>query len=266
LLLTNSDTFPARFGRRWLLRFGKGRSALQGGFRTLSTTVVPDVDIEIPIGAHRSFWTGVSPDRDLIEFLARSLPENGLFLDIGANIGVYSAALWKIRGGMRGVAFEPIPSTQALLEQTFEYNHVPFVVERAAVSDKKGSLRLTAYAHGLNNFWIKDNDTSHPFSEVPTIPLDAWCGDDPTRIPGAIKIDVEGHELAVLKGGRRTFRTHRPALVMECHAAAWGDLGVSAEEVDDEIRSIGYKRLCDRQGRPVDFLQARDTFHLLALP
>lgn len=228
--------------------------------------MAPDVDIKLPIGAHRSYWAGVSPDHDLIEFLAHALPDGGLFLDIGANVGVYSAALWKLRGGMRGTAFEPVPSTRTLLQQTFELNGVPFAIEAAAISDKSDVLRLTAYAHGLNNFWIKEGDTRHPFLEVPTVPLDLWCGDDPSRIPGALKIDVEGHELAVLKGGRKVLRTHRPALVMECHAASWDELGVSRREMAEEIRAIGYKRVCDRQGRPVDFLGARGTFHLLAIP
>jgi FkbM family methyltransferase len=261
----NTESLP-RLGRRWLLRFVKGRSALRHGFRSLGAEVAPDVAIGLPVGAHRSFWSGVSPDADLIEFIAHALPEGGLFLDVGANIGVYSAGLWKLRGGMRGAAFEPVPSTQELLEQTFRLNAVPFAVERVALSNVPGLLKLTAYEHGLNNFWIKEDDGRHPVHDVPTIPLDAWCGNDPDRVPGAIKIDVEGHELAVLQGGRQILRTHRPALVMECHAASWAALGVSREEIDAEVRAIGYKRVCDRQGRPVDFFQAQGTFHLLALP
>jgi FkbM family methyltransferase len=254
------------FGQRWRLRFDKGRSALGHGFQALSAEVVKGVEISLPVGAHRSFWSGVCQDSDLIEFLARALPENGLFLDVGANIGLYSSGLWKLRGNMRGAAFEPVPSTQALLRATFALNGVPFTVEPVAVSDEPGQLKLSGYPNGLNNFWIRQDDGSHPTIDVPTVPLDVWCGDDPARIPGAIKIDVEGHELAVLKGGRRTLRTHRPAMVMECHAGAWDELGVSRQDLDAEVRGIGYKRVCDRAGRPVDFLRARDTFHLLALP
>ena len=43
-------------------------------------------------------------------------------------------ALWRVRGGIRGVAFEPVPTTQALLQHTFALNGVPFALERAAVS------------------------------------------------------------------------------------------------------------------------------------
>ena len=252
---------------RWRTRIDKGQSALRHGFRSLDAEAVPGVDVYLPLGAHRSYWSGVSGDADLIQFLSQALPDGGLFLDIGASIGRYSASLWRLRGpGIRGAAFEPVPSTQDLLQATFDLNGVPFAIERAAISDRAGHLTLSGYGHGLNNFWIKDDDGRHPTVKVPTIPLDAWCGGDPARAPGAIKIDVEGHELAVLQGGRQTLRAHRPALVMECHAASWDELGVSRADLDAEVRAIGYKRVCDRRGRPVDIFSARETFHLLALP
>lgn len=253
---------------RWRVRLDKSQSALRHGFRSLNAEVVRGIDLALPMGAHRSFWHGLFDDADLIQFLAHELPDRGLFLDIGANIGVYSAALWRMRGpNIRGVAFEPIPTTRALLQSTFELNAVPFTLENAAVSDRVGELTLSGYGHGLNNFWIRNDDGRHPTVKVPTIPLDAWCAADPAgRVPGAVKIDVEGHELAVLQGARQTLRTHRPALVVECHAASWDELGVSRAALDDEVRTIGYKRVCDRKGRPVDFAGARETFHLLALP
>jgi FkbM family methyltransferase len=260
-----AESLP-KLAQRWRLRIDKGRSALEHGFRSLSAEVVRGIRIDLPIGAHRLFWTGANGDSDLIDFLARALPEDGLFLDVGGNIGLYSAALWRLRGGLRGVAFEPVPTTQVLLQATFDLNAVPFDIERVAVSDRAGTLTLSGYEHGSNNIWIKNDDGRHPTISVPTITLDDWCGSDPKRVPAAIKIDVEGHELAVLQGARRTLRANRPAMVMECHAGSWDELGVSRAELEAEVRAIGYKRLCDRNGRAVDFMGARDTFHLLAIP
>src|SRR5215471_6686606 len=175
----------------WVRRFTKGRSLLAGHFRSLETLITPGVTMTIPLSAHRQYWSGPSPDRDLIEFLSHALPENGLFLDVGANIGFYSAALWVLRGGgIRGAAFEAVPTTQDLLETTLRLNGAPFSVERTAVSDHKGTLKLSAFDHGSNNIWVKNDDGRRPTVEVPTVSLDEWCGAEPTRIPGAIKIDV----------------------------------------------------------------------------
>jgi len=256
----------SQIAQKWRIRLDKSQSAIRHGFKSLDAKVIQGIHLALPIGAHRSFWSGASDDADLIQFLAQALPDRGLFLDIGANIGVYSASLWRLRGpDIRGAAFEPIPSTLELLRSTFDLNAVPFAIEPAAVSDHAGELTLSGYGNGLNNFWVKNDDGRHPTLKVATIRLDDWCAVDPTRVPGAVKIDVDGHELAVLQGGRQTFRTHRPALVMECHAASWDELSVSRRDLEDEVRAIGYKRICDRRGRPVDF-GARATFHLLALP
>jgi FkbM family methyltransferase len=260
-----SESLPD-LARRWRIRIDKGRSALGHQFRSLSVEVTRGVEISLPLSAHRAFWSGVSGDADLIDFLARALPDNGLFLDVGSKVGVYSAALWRLRGGIRGVAFEPIPSTVALLKATFELNGVPFDVAPIALSDGAGTLTLSGYGHGLNNFWIKHDDGRHPILSVPRTSLDEWCAADPARVPSAVKIDVEGHELAVLQGARKTLNTHRPAMVVECHAGSWDELGVSRAELEAEIHGIGYRRICDRNGRPVDFIGARHTFHLLAMP
>ena len=50
-----------------------------------------------------------------------------------------------------------------------------------------------------------------------------------------MKIDVEGHELDVLKGAKQTLTKYKPALVVECHCASWEMLGVSRQEFIDVI-------------------------------
>lgn len=160
----------------------------------------------------------------------------------------------------------PFQHTQVLLRETFGLNNVPRSIEAVAISDVPRTIRLSAHEHGRNNLWIVNDDKSCPTLDVSAIPLDSWCADRGDRIPGAIKIDVEGHELAVLQGARHTLAHHRPAFVVECHAASWPDLGVSAAELDQEVRSLGYRRICDRYGRSIDILEAHETFHLLALP
>ncbi|WP_066413666.1 FkbM family methyltransferase [Halorubrum aethiopicum] len=52
---------------------------------------------------------------------------------------------------------------------------------------------------------------------------DHTAAGDPVPPPDAIKVDVEGHELAVLRGAAATVRTHRPLLVVEVHDGTTGD-------------------------------------------
>ena len=76
------------------------------------------------------------------------------------------------------------------------------------------------------------------------------------------KIDVEGHELDVLKGANQTLTKYKPALVVECHCASWEMLGVSRQEFIDVIHSLGYRQMTDRNGEPIDFLNQDSTIHL----
>src|SRR5215469_18312461 len=90
----------------------------KGRLRGLEVRVCSGVTVRLPIQAHRSYWRGDHPDLSLLQFLAGAFPSEGAYFDIGANVGVYAAALnamTKARGRFKAVEFEPIPSTVAIL-------------------------------------------------------------------------------------------------------------------------------------------------------
>lgn len=247
------------------MRASKGKALVDGRLKGLRVKVAPDVAILLPVTAHDHFWSGYHEDIDSIAFLASSVPDDGVVFDIGANVGVYLAALhaWK-RGRLKLVGFEPIPTTLAFLQQTLVLNGVPARIEPVGVSNADGELRLTAYSHGWNNFWIKDEHSEHPSISVRTRSLDAWIAEHPEIEPDAIKIDVEGHELAVLEGAVALLARKRPALMIECHGAAWDDLGVSRERFGELLQRAGYTDLRFANGEPADFVGLQTTSHLFA--
>ena len=249
----------------WKNRLFKGTSIIKGGFHSLPVRMLPDVTIQLPISAHRQFWHGIHYDAPLLQFLAAELPDNGNYFDIGANIGIYDATLWKAKTGKVNLfAFEPIPTTVKVLKEVMVLNQVKAQIEPIALSNVSGSLTLSAYENGANNFWVKDIQKS----QIPTITvskssLDEWIAQQTNCAPNAMKIDVEGHELDVLKGAKETLKEHKPALVIECHCASWDMLDVSRQEFIDVMNSLGYRKMTDRNGDPIDFLNQDSTIHLL---
>jgi len=211
------------------------------------------------------YWAGRNEDVELFAFLAAALPDGGTYIDIGGNVGLYVAALTTAKSGrMRAVTFEPIPTSVAIMRETLALNGVSTArIEQLAVSSGPGVLHLSNYPGGWNNFWVTDPSKPVPQIDVPKQSLDAWMAVNPGYAPSAMKIDVEGHELEVLRGAQDTIRRFKPAIVIECHCAAWAEVGVSRKEFVELIASFGYWSATGPDGRPVDLMTHPSTTHLL---
>jgi hypothetical protein len=72
---------------------------------------------------------------------------------------------------------------------------------------------------------------------VPTTSLDAFCDKHRLR-PDVIKIDVEGEELDVLRGARRTLSLPSVQTFLELHPAAWRSRGITAASIRAELDSL----------------------------
>ena len=137
-------------------------------------------------------------------------------LDVGASAGIYSVRM----SGMvsRCIAFEPRPHQARELRQMALYAHLPIEVEEIAVSGASGwtTLRILVDDPGRSTIEqdnvLADEDGSASESvNVMTRTLDSYC----FAPVGFVKIDVEGHELAVLQGAAALLQTQRPRLLVE---------------------------------------------------
>lgn len=123
-----------------------------------------------------------------------------LFLDVGANIGLYSCVLARNNAVPRVVAFEPDRDNRAHMAMNVELNGLADRIElhEVAVGAARGTAHLVPSAaanRGMSH--LTERETAGGYG-VPVVSLD-----DTVRLDGAtivIKIDVEGHELEVLKG------------------------------------------------------------------
>jgi len=136
---------------------------------------------------------------------------DGISVDIGANMGLYVDHLTRLSSHV--IAFEPIPAMHATLAR-----HYPRIqLENTALSDENGEaelrmpLGLTALATlaPSNQFNLPAVETVS--FRVPKRTLDSY------DLKGVhfIKIDVEGHEEAVLRGARDTIARERPNIMAE---------------------------------------------------
>jgi FkbM family methyltransferase len=147
-----------------------------------------------------TLWSAPEWDDPAERFAAHWLEPGGVVIDAGANIGTFTArAATCVGQNGRVHAFEPHPLTFSALKKTVQMNRFANVeCHRAALSDTTGMLRIS-------NLGRKD-DCNHIVEQTfggidtPALTLaDFIARENFTRID-FLKIDVEGYELAVLKG------------------------------------------------------------------
>jgi FkbM family methyltransferase len=163
-------------------------------------------------------WTGEGAD--FLAFVGR-LPEDGVALDIGANVGFTTVRL--ARRVRRGVvhAFEPSPAAYRALERTVARRALGNVVtHRLALGSRDGAVPMVTPLDGsarlpaLTHVATRDDGPGERFvAECRALDRMAEIASGPP-IRG-MKVDVEDHEHEVLAGARRLIGTHRPLLFCE---------------------------------------------------
>lgn len=153
-------------------------------------------------------------------------------IDIGANVGHYTKRLSELVGAQgRVIAFEPIPTTFALLSANVElFAHPNISLLNAAVSDKLDivGMSLPSFSTGLTNYYQAHISHSTDSSlSVLTLSLDSLGISQRISL---VKIDAEGHEAFVLAGMQKLLELHHPVLIVE----------TGSEEIVDNLRRLGY--------------------------
>jgi len=160
-----------------------------------------------------------------LEALAAELKQGGTFLDIGANAGVYSLRVASACGSAARVeAFEPDPELGAMLRWNLERNSLTHVtLHPIALGSSEGEVVLSA---GDGNKGENKVSTSGSGLRVPMTTLPKWMAQQEISTIDALKIDVEGHEIAVLQ-----------PLFHEMPRSSWPRL-VVCELAHDQDRSL----------------------------
>lgn len=157
-------------------------------------------------GLTQNIYVGLHEFADMC-FLLHLLRKEDQFIDVGANSGSYSILAGSVIGA-RVLALEPIPSTYTRLVANFNLNCIesPSEAMNLGLGSLPGSLYMTSSLDTMNQI-VFDKDSARSI-QVDIKTLDLVASD---LIPALIKIDVEGWESEVIRGGFDTLRN--PSLV-----------------------------------------------------
>lgn len=231
----------------------------------------------LPYDSEDLVATGLAHGRfesEELAFVTRALPTCRGVVDVGANFGLYTLlASRRIAIDGRVVAFEASPIEYKKLSWTIACNGLANVVAvLSAISSSEGETVIyesECGAGALNRIDRPAKETGRWRSTtVPMTSLDAWFRSHGAGITvDLIKIDVEGHELPVLYGGRGLIGRYRPVIMIEVNASR-ASVDSDPERIWSFIVEAGYRwyGIDDAAGNLVPVLRPGDKINLVAVP
>ena len=219
--------------------------------RHIRSEIVPSVIADLDLGddtANNIFYLGGRYEQPTLKIL-HSWASNGanVFFDIGANFGFFSFALLQKHPSLRAVALEPHPVTFQRLKNIAVANRLPRLdCLQMAASDRSAELpffsdeRNSGASHIQHLNGAPDGQLlvqAMPFDEIVT-------QKGLTNVPSFAKIDVEGHELAVLHGMIATLSSgYLRGICIEMNVENLAAANTSPQEIRDFLNAYKYREL-----------------------
>lgn len=187
------------------------------------------------------------------DFIRPYLLPGTVAIDIGAHLGIFTVPMMRALGRDGLVlAFEPDPELYLCLCRNIEKEQRDNAGKSAECLAYQGAaghysgeaiFRPNLENRGAGHL---DFDIVLPFpgSDPEVVKLSALDDLQPVlenKVLSFIKIDCEGSEIDVIRGGRQLLRTYRPTLFVEVNPYAFAKRGVTQKILEEEIREFGYR-------------------------
>lgn len=182
-----------------------------------------------------------------LTFLSKLNLQGAVVYDVGAFEGILT--LFFSRQAKQVVAYEPNPSSyRRVLENTRLNNAANITVRNLAVGEREGSITIT-FDRLMPGGASGDSEVSEQISRtsrragsvrVDMAPLDLDIPRGGLPAPDFVKVDIEGMELAALRGMRQTLSRYRPALYLEMHGATMREKEENVKRIVEFLEDFGY--------------------------
>ncbi|HVZ53087.1 MAG TPA: FkbM family methyltransferase [Pseudolabrys sp.] len=196
-------------------------------FRNGGAAVYDGIDLHFPRNVGIALltsisWRGVDGfEPETWAALRQLIRRSHTFVDIGAHVGLYSILAKRIAPAIDVISFEPVPELYDQNRAFHAANGLAPNAQQIAISDRDGVATLFRPEGGetpsSSTLAVESWQARKPHTalSVRTVTLDSFLSGRPLRGPVTIKIDVEDHEAAVLRGGADVIRKYKPAIVCE---------------------------------------------------
>jgi FkbM family methyltransferase len=200
-----------------------------------ATDLLPNGVMVVRGDTHHAVWCmteGLVHDSFTAQMIRDTITRRNIKVacDIGANIGTLTRAMLDVCPMVH--AFEPYkPAVECL-----RHNCPGAIIHHVALSDSGGMAIINPQSNVSASFIERYDGRDSLDNIVALASLDTYRLE-----PGFIKIDVEGCEVAVLRGGAGTIRTHKPIMLIEVNQLALERNGESEQTLLRELAIMNYQ-------------------------
>lgn len=207
------------------------------------------------------FLTGL-PEFYAMKFMLEHLGQNSIFIDVGANIGVYSLlAADRIRKG-KIYSFEVDKHALSSFYKNIALNGLSNIVrvEEKLVSNKNGNEYYVEEKQGETNH-IQRVLENHPGRKVKSISLDRYLDNIHIDKVDIIKIDVEGAEFKVLKGLKNYLKRNKIKIIILEINKKIVEYGSNPYQVISFLKNFGYHGfMFSKRGKLIEIVNNEKVF------
>ena len=182
-----------------------------------------------------------------LEVIRRCIPHCSVVFDVGANVGEWTAFVLKYNPRAKLHCFEPSLFTFHQLTSRNFPSHI--ACNNFGLSSSEGEAKLLIFKEGnvLNSLYRRENlqDMGIPLQEkeerVRLKTLDNYCLERQIQQIDFLKIDVEGHELEVLRGSSEMLRQERIGIIQFEYGGCNIDSKVFLKDLFDAFQGLPYE-------------------------
>ncbi len=198
------------------------------------------------------FWYGCY-EKELGDLLKKMLLSNDVFIDIGANIGYFSLLSATISPSVKVISFEPVKDLFQKLNENISINvckNIVAINAAAGEMNEQRELYLSAPDNlGMSSFHQPENYSGRK-EKVEVIVFDDWFKTSGLTKIDLIKLDIEGSELAALKGMRMVLEEQKPVLIVEINPETLSLFGLRPVDIFNHLNQFNFDRfLISENGR-----------------
>ncbi|MDB0037791.1 FkbM family methyltransferase [bacterium] len=213
------------------------------------------------------YYTGTYEQGTLF-MLSNLLTKNGVFVDVGANIGLMSIfASLIVKDAGKVFSFEPNPATFDILNKNIGLNNLSNVqtVPYGVGSVPKSTKIYDRWDAGRGSATLIKPDFDTDSYNIDIVTLSDYFKDKDCAID-VIKIDIEGYELEALKGAKKVIEEKSPILIVEISDNRENFEGANGKDIFEFVKSIDNYRVFKMYGSKKRASKLVEVTHFSDLP